>query len=104
MKKLFKNCMVLFTIVLVVLLFIELKTTSAQSYSTFEGKVVDIHRGVIVVEGSKGEIFNFAVGRKTIYIPARLPGIGERVKVEYLYRRGRHVAYQVQVISSPQKK
>jgi hypothetical protein len=104
MKKLFKNWMVLSTMVLVVLFIIGLKTTIAQPYSTFEGKVVDIRRRVIVVEGDKGEVFNFAVGRKTVYIPARLPGIGERVKVEYLFIRGRNVAYHVQVITSSKKK
>jgi hypothetical protein len=40
------------------------------------------------------------VGRRTVYIPTRVPAIGERVQVEYYYRRGQNVAIEVRVIPS----
>ena len=79
----------------------------AQQYFNFTGKVVSIQRGNLSVQGEKGETLNFAIGRRTVYIPARLPGVGERVKVHYLLQRGRQVAYQVEIlppVSSPKKK
>jgi hypothetical protein len=50
---------------------------------------------------------NFAVGRKTVYIPSRYPGIGERVKITYSLIRGQNAAYQVEILpaaSAPKKK
>jgi len=87
MRKLFKNGMILFTIFATIFV-IGLEITSAQQYFTFEGKVVSISRGDIGVQGNKGEIMNFAVGRRTIYIPRRLPGIGERIKSELPFSKG----------------
>jgi len=100
MRKLFKNGMILFTIFATIFV-IGSEITSAQQYFTFEGKVVSISRGDIGIQGNKGEIMNFAVGRRTIYIPHRLPGIGERVKVSYLFQRGRNVGYQVEILPPP---
>ena len=78
--------------------------TSAQPNSTFVGKVVAIQRGAISVEGEKGEVILFAVGRNTVYIPHRLPGIGEWVKVEYRFDGRRNIGYQMQVIQPPSPK
>jgi hypothetical protein len=44
---------------------------------------------------------NFAVGRKTVYIPSRYPGIGERVKITYSLQRGQNAAYQVEILATP---
>ena len=103
MKKICKKWMM--ALIIFTTLFVFGATiTSAQPYSTFLGKVVAIQRGHISVEGEKGEILQFAVGRKTVYIPPRLPGIGEWVKVEYMVQRGRSVGYQMQVIQPPPSK
>jgi hypothetical protein len=103
MRKLFRDGMILLTILAMVSV-IGLEIISAQQYFTFEGKVVTISRRDIAVEGNKGEIMNFAVGRRTIYIPRRLPGVGERVKVSYLFQRGRNVGYQVEILPPPPQK
>ena len=105
MKGIFKKWMIAL-IISTILFVIGTAITSAQSFTTFTGKVVAIQRGTISVEGGKGEIIQFAVGRNTNYIPPRLPGIGEWVKVEYRFDGRRNVGYNVQVIqpSSPKKK
>ena len=100
MKKIFKKWKTAF-IISTVLFVIGTAITSAQSFTTFTGKVVAIQRGVINVEGGKGEIIKFAVGRNTNYIPSRQPGLGEWVKVEYKFDGRRNVGYQVQVIQPP---
>jgi hypothetical protein len=103
MKKIFKKWMM--TLIISAILFIiGIATTSAQPYSTFTGKVVAIQRGAISVEGEKGEVILFAVGRNTVYIPHRLPGIGEWVKVEYRFDGRRNIGYQMQVIQPPSHK
>jgi hypothetical protein len=43
------------------------------------------------------------VGRRTVYVPTRIPAIGEQVQVEYYYRRGKNVAVQVKVVPSKVK-
>jgi hypothetical protein len=43
-------------------------------------------------------VFNFRVGRETVYIPNRHRYPGERVKVEYLIQRGTMVGYTVQIL------
>ena len=101
MRRFFKNWMVLILIVFAVVYIIGLETTLAQQYFTFVGKVVSIYRGTISVKGDKGEVMYFAVGRKTVYTPPRLPGVGERVEVNYYLRRGHNVAYQVKVLPPP---
>ena len=103
MRRFLRNWAILITMIFVIL-FIGIEITEAQQYITFVGKVVSVQRKVITVEGDKGEVFQFAVGRKTIYIPHRLPGVGERVKVEYLFQRGHNVAYQMKVLPPPNKK
>jgi len=68
------------------------------------GKVVAIQRGDISVEGVKGEVLQFAVGRNTVYIPSRLPGIGEWVRVECRFDGRRNVGYQMKIIQPPSPK
>jgi len=98
MRKSFKKWAILVTLILTISLMIELEYPLAQQYFTFVGRVIGIARGVITVEADNGNVMQFAVGRKTIYIPTRLPAIGERVQVEYFFRRGANVAYQVKIV------
>jgi hypothetical protein len=58
-------------------------------------------RGIITVKGDKGEVINFAVGHRTVYVPSRYPGIGERVKITYSLIRGQNAAYQVEILATP---
>jgi hypothetical protein len=84
-----------------VLLISGLKTTSAQQYFNYVGKVVSLSGKSLSVQGSKGDVMYFAIGRKTIYVPAHLPAVGERVKVSYFFRKGHNVAYQVEILPPP---
>jgi hypothetical protein len=100
-----KHGLILFT-VFAFLFIAGLETTLAQQTSTFEGSVASITtgafaRGVITVKGVKGEVLNFAVGRKTVYVPSRYPGVGERVKITYSLVRGQNAAYQVEILPAP---
>ena len=83
-----------------ILITIELKEASAQQYFFFQGKVESLYREQLTVKGDKGETLYFAIGRRTVYIPSRLPGVGERVKVTYYLRRGYNVASQVEIFSA----
>jgi hypothetical protein len=83
-----------------------LEITLAQQTFTYEGSVTGITagafaRGTITVKGNKGVVMNFAVGRNTVYIPARQPGVGERVKITYSFIRGENAAYQVEILATP---
>jgi hypothetical protein len=78
----------------------------AQQTFTYEGKVTGITtgafaRGTITVKGNKGEVMAFAVGRNTVYIPSRHPGVGEQVKITYSFIRGENAAYQVEIVVPP---
>jgi hypothetical protein len=88
------------------LFVVGLEITSAQQTFTYEGSVASIStgafaRGIITVKGNKGDVMNFAVGRKTVYIPSRYPGVGERVKITYSLIRGKNAAYQVEILATP---
>ncbi len=105
MRKFAKHEIILFTIS-AFLFVVGLETTFAQQMSTFEGSVAGITsgafaRGVITVKGDKGEVMNFAVGRRTVYAPSRYPGVGERVKITYSLQRGQNAAYQVEILATP---
>jgi hypothetical protein len=102
MRRYFKNWMVFLTVVFMILLVAE--TASAQKYLIYVGKVVSVYKGTLSVKGNKGEVMYFAVGRKTTYIPHRLPAVSEQVKVSYYFRRGYNVAYQVEILTPPSKK
>ena len=104
MKKL-KHGMILFT-VFAFLFVVGLEVTLAQQMSTFEGSVAGITtgafaRGIITVKGNKGDVLNFAVGRKTVYVPSRYPGVGEKVKITYSLERGQNAAYTVEILATP---
>jgi hypothetical protein len=109
-----KKGLFLLTVIFAVVTVLELEQSLAQQTFTFEGSVAGITthafvRGNVTVKGAKGEIMNFAVGRKTVYVPSRYPGIGEWVKITYSLVRGQNVAYQVEILpapapSSPKKK
>ncbi len=99
MKKFQKNFIILF-IIFGLLILSGLEEASAQQYFNFVGKVTGLYRDQLTVKGNKGEIMYFAVGRRTVYIPSRLPAVGEKVKVSYYLRRGYNVAYQVEILSA----
>jgi hypothetical protein len=109
-----KKSLFLLTVIFAVVTVLALEESLAQQTSTFEGSVAGIttgafRRGNVTVKGDKGEVMNFAVGRKTVYVPKRYPGVGERVKITYSLERGQNVAYQVEILpapapSSPKKK
>jgi len=105
MRGLMKHGMIVFTI-FAFLFVVGLEITLAQQTLTFEGSVAGITtgafaRGIITVKGDKGDVMTFAVGRRTVYIPKRYPGIGERVKITYSLQRGQNAAYQVEILSTP---
>jgi len=108
MRSSIKHGIILFT-VFAFLFVTALEVTLAQPMSTFEGSVAAIttrfKKGVISVKGHKGEIVNFAVGMRTVYVPSRYPGVGERVKITYSLDRGQNAAYTVEILeASPPKK
>jgi hypothetical protein len=83
-----------------ILVGVGMREASAQQYFFFEGKVENLYKDQLTVKGNKGETMYFAIGRRTVYIPSRLPGVGERVKVTYYLRRGHNVASQVEILSA----
>ncbi len=101
MEKKYKNWMCLLAIVFAFLIIIGLETTSAQQYFNYVGKVVSLSSEFISVQGSRGDVMYFRVGRNTIYVPAHLPAVGERVKVLYFFKRGYNVAQQVEILPPP---
>ena len=84
-------------------LMIGLEVESAQEHFTYVGRVITIYGSTLSVEADNGNIMYFVVGRRTVYVPARIPAIGEQVQVEYYFRRGQNVAVQVKVIPSRTK-
>jgi len=97
---------IIFSAIFAFLLVVGLEITLAQQMPTFEGSVAGIStgafaRGVITVKGNKGDVMNFAVGRRTVYVPSRYPGVGERVKITYSFERGQNAAYQVEIFTAP---
>ena len=99
MKKNSKNWLVLMVAV-GIFVAVGLREASAQQYFFFEGKVESLYKDQLTVKGNKGQTMYFAIGRGTVYIPSRLPGVGERVKVTYFLRRGHNVASQVEIFSA----
>ena len=87
------------------LFVVGLEITLAEQTFTFEGSVTALTtgafaRGTITVKGSKGVVMSFAVGRNTVYVPTRQPGVGERVKIIYSFIRGENAVYQVEILSA----
>jgi hypothetical protein len=99
--KTFSKRWLIMVVVAGILVGIGLREASAQQYFFFQGRVESLYREQLTVKGDKSETMYFAVGRRTVYIPSRLPGVGERVKVTYFLRRGHNVASQVEILPSP---
>jgi hypothetical protein len=96
-----------FAAIFVFLFVVGLEVSLPQQTSTFEGSVAAIStswwfaRGIITVKGDKGDVMTFAVGHRTVYVPSRYPGVGERVKVTYSLIKGQNAAYTVEILSTP---
>jgi hypothetical protein len=71
----------------------------AENYSILTGTVTEVHWRWLVIESNDGKIVQLRVGRKTLY-PNRIPGVGDKVKVEYLIIRGVHIGYSVAIMDS----
>ncbi len=99
MKKFSKRWVILVIAVGILIVF-GLREASAQQYFFFQGKVENLYKDQLTVKGNKGETMYFAVGRNTVYVPSRLPGVGERVKVTYFLRRGHNATSQVEILSA----
>jgi len=106
MRGLLKDKIVFMLWVIAFLVLIAAESSEAQQYFSFQGKVEGRYREQLTVKGDKGETMYFAIGRRTVYVPSRLPGVGERVKVTYFLRRGHNIASQVEILppSSPPAK
>jgi len=100
MKRLLRRPVILSVIFLGIALMIGLEVESAQEQLTYVGRVITIYGSTLSVEADNGNVMYFVVGRRTVYIPTRVPAIGERVEVEYYFRRGQNVAVQVRVVPS----
>ena len=100
-----KKVLVLLALVFTVVTVLILEESLAQKMSTLDGSVAAIttrfKKGTISVKGNKGEIVNFAVGIRTVYVPSRYPGVGERVKITYSLERGQNAAYTVEILTKP---
>jgi len=103
MKKILRELAVLFAMLSAIALAAELEAGSGQEYLTYVGKVITIYGSTLSVEADNGNIMYFVVGRRTVYIPTRVPAIGERVEVECYFRRGQNVALQIKVVPSRTK-
>jgi hypothetical protein len=64
-----------------------------------EGKVVGIYKDQLTVKGNEGQTMYFLIGRNTVFVPTRQPGVDERVKVTYFLRKGNNLASQVEILS-----
>src|SRR4030042_3588062 len=98
MRRLMKIGIVLLILIFTFLILIAAKNSEAQQYFNFSGKVINLQRGNITAQGDKGEVMNFAVGRRTIYFPSRLPAVGERVRITHYFQRGHNVASQMEIL------
>ena len=100
MKKFERRWMVVCTIVTVFFIIGLGIASAAEEYFQFTGRVVGMHNDQLTVKGDKGETMYFSTGRGTVFVPTRLPGVDERVKVTYYLRRGENTATQVEVLSA----
>jgi hypothetical protein len=97
MGKMKKVSLIIF--IISILLHIE---AQAQSYSILTGIVTEFHRGRLVVKSDDGGVVQLRVGRKTVY-PNRIPGVGDKVKVEYSIIRGAYVGFSVTILENTKK-
>ena len=98
MKRLLRRGVMVSVIFLGLALMIQLEAEPAQEQLTYIGRVITLYGNTLSVEADNGNVMYFVVGRRTVYIPTRVPAIGERVEVEYYFRRGQNVAIQVRVV------
>jgi hypothetical protein len=98
MKRLLRRPVILSVMFLGLALMNGLEVESAQEQLTYVGRVITLYGSTLSIEADNGNIMYFVVGRRTVYIPTRVPAIGERVEVEYYFRRGQNVAVQVRVV------
>ena len=103
MKRLLIRRVILSVMFFGLALMIGLEVESAQEHFTYVGRVITLYGSTLSIEADNGNIMYFVVGRRTVYVPARIPAIGEQVQVEYYFRRGQNVAVQVKVIPSRTK-
>ena len=75
--------------------------TKPENFKFLEGTLVHLYKKTLLVKSDDGQKINFRVGRRTVFIPEGLPGIGDRLRVRYLNRvfwglRGDYfIAYEV---------
>jgi hypothetical protein len=100
MKRLLRRTVILSVMFLSLALMVGLEVESAPEQLMYVGRVITLYGSTLSVEADNGNIMYFVVGRRTVYIPTRVPAIGERVEVEYYFRRGQNVALQVKVVPS----
>jgi len=100
MKKLFAKRVILALMFFSVSVMIGSEAESSQEHPTYVGRVITLYGSTLSVEADNGNIMYFVVGRRTVYVPTRIPAIGERVEVEYYFRRGQNVAIKVKVVTS----
>jgi hypothetical protein len=98
MKRLLRRGVMISMMFLGLALMLGLEVESAQEQLTYVGRLITLYGNTLSVEADNGNVMYFVVGRRTVYIPTRVPAIGERVEVEYYFRRGQNVALQVKVI------
>ena len=103
MKRLLIRRVILSVMFFGLALMIGLEVESAQEHFTYVGRVITLYGSTLSIEADNGNIMYFVVGRRTVYVPTRIPAIGEQVQVEYYYRRGKNVAVQVKVVPSKVK-
>ena len=90
----------IFTIVSLMLLIGASTLVAQERYSVVVGKVLGIRARLwLDVQSEKDKaVINFRIGHNTVYTPERYPYVGEKVRVEYLTRRGVPVAYTVTIL------
>jgi hypothetical protein len=70
-------------------------------YTTYWGKVVTVKKTVVSVQSEKGEVVHFTVGPKTVFIPQRQAAVGDKVKVEYKYEKGKNLIHRMKFGATP---
>ena len=90
----------LFVFALIILLGLAVCLQEVLALRAFTGRVTGIDRRHLVVKRHDGYTAAFRIGWRTRYYPNRRPLLGERVRVDYVYRRGENVGYAVTMIGS----
>jgi hypothetical protein len=84
--------------IFIILMLLQIEA-QAQSYSVLTGMVIEIYRGVLVVESDEEGVFRVRVGRRTVY-PNHVPVVGDKVRVEYSIIREVYVGYSVTILEN----